>query len=185
MECVLALTLGVIVLAPVTMAFKVSLSGWEETYKHDELLNHARMAMARMVSDLRYAVTILQADSATHSYLEFTTRNLLDDTWDAETLMFYRTNGNPVLYRRVVEGEGAHLIGSKLAGLNTTEGIIQVDAFEITPLKKATSGDPILLDTSGGDTLDMTVAVQMALTMSDTESGDSVTVTSVAKLRNR
>ena len=55
-EYIFALTVGVLILLPMGMGFRLALKNWEMSQEETELVQHARVAMARITSDLRYAV---------------------------------------------------------------------------------------------------------------------------------
>ena len=176
LETLLAITLSVTILLPLMMSLRIGVKSWKENTRTSELLQHARVAMHRITSELRYATEVLQAESTTHSYLRFTTAYTEDDDADLETIEFYRLNGNPVLYRRI-----SHPIGHPVAGIVFDD--IAVDAFEITPMKVVGGNNLVAL--GGSDTIDMTEAVDLELTMKNVVSGKTVTVSSLATLRNR
>lgn len=178
MESLLALALGVMVLLPLATAFQISAQGWQQAYEEDELLNHARIAMSRMVADLRYAVTVnFVVSTGSNVNLTFTTRTRENNDWSVEYIKYTWVSGEPL--KRQINSETAPIA---LAGLDPP-GTIVVNAFAVTAYKKV-GGNLVALNLLGGDTLSMTVAVQIDLTMQDTASSRTVTLTSLAKMRN-
>lgn len=179
LESLLAMMLGVMVLLPLATAFQISTKGWQKAYEEDELLNHARIAMSRMVSDMRYAVILVQCDStAGNVTLNIATRTRENNDWTVEYITYSWVSGNPL--KRQVGGESAP---SSLAGLDPP-GTVVVDTFEVSLFKKV-SGNLVAMNLLAGDTLSMAVAVKFDLTMRDTASNRTVTLTSTAKMRNR
>ncbi len=168
-EAVLALTLGALVLASLTMVFKTGWQSWKEDSERSELIQHARVAMWRIMDDLRYAQAIDELPtSGSSGSLQFTTENLLSGSG----VIRYELLSSEL--SRVVEGVGSEIAGSP------TEGIY-VTSLDST-LLKIESGDLVALDADNnpGDA----VAVRVDLTLQDAD-GDSFILSSMAKLRNK
>lgn len=175
----MAMTLGTVMLIPMAISLKSTLQEWGEHGERNELIQHARLAMMKMTRELKYAEVLLQATSATHSYLEFTTTYLVDADAGTENVLYYRLNGNEVLYRQV-DGGSAYMVAGIPNTMTNTVTFAKVDSLEIIPLKDDGSGNLIVL---GASPLSAAIAVQLNLVMSD-EDGQAVAVSSLVKMRN-
>ena len=176
LETILALALGAVLLASVAMMGVLSLDSRALFNTRGDLSHQARIAVARISAELRYATKLLQAESALHSYLEFETTNLINTAPDVETIFFSRMSPNRYLSRQVDGGDPSYL-----AGISEFEGDVQVIAFDITPMKVDGSDNVVPL---GADPLSEAVAVQFSLTLEDVASGETVTVSTMVKPRN-
>ena len=178
LEAIMALALGSVLLAAVAMMGILSLKNRDMLNTKGELLHQTRLAVARISAELRYATKLLQAESTPHAYLEFETTNLIDADPGVETIRFSRTSGNAYLIR-TVDGTGTLY----LAGIpkNVTEYITRVTVFEVKPMR--VDGGDNLVDL-GGSPLSEAVAVQFALTLEDVDSGETVKVSTMVKMRN-
>lgn len=171
-ELVLALALGALILASLTIVFKTGWQSWKENNEKSELIQHARVAMWRITDDLRYAQQLDELPASGYSgNLQFTTVNLFSDP--------------AVIRYEVVESELRRIaeeISSKIAG-SSSEGI-SVTAMDSTPFKLGVSGNLVALDAGAGDVASDAIAVKVDLTLQDAD-GNSFTLGSTAKLRNK
>jgi hypothetical protein len=171
-EAALALALGGLVIVSSMKVFNIAMINWRQNNERTIMIQHIREAMDRMMSALRYADVLLQADSALNSNLEFTTKNL--DTPDP-TVYFRRMNGYDELS---MSHDSTNFY--MLAGVPGSSPVVQ--SMTVTPLKLGSGNSVIPL--TGGDPLSLAVAVRVDLTMADAD-GESLTIASMAKLRNK
>ena len=172
-ELLLALTLGAVLLAPVTLALQVGLKTWKETKESDELVQQMRIAMSRITMELKYATELIQADTT----LEFDTVYLLDGTPDTERIR-YRQSGN-YLYRSQESGPEFAIAG---ANESYTKIPVDVISFTVVPLKS--DGSSLGGMTIPPELLSDADAVQIFLTMAD-KDGDQLSLTNLVLLRNQ
>lgn len=203
-EVILALALGAAILAPLTIAFKTSLETWEENKEHSDLLYHARTAMAMMTSELRYAefmgTGVSKLDSQTCSgwgkknCLVFTPIRENPENYEVIEYEPGKNMFKDYLRRRILTVNSAAeslALGAptNIAGDPSGDSgiIIRGAGLEITYYGSDLYGKLELFDltdSSSDYSLADTVAVKIELTMDD-EDGDSVTLSSLVKLRNK
>ncbi|MFC1808982.1 PilW family protein [Candidatus Omnitrophota bacterium] len=167
LEVVLALAVSVVIISAVTMAFQVSLKSSRSTFSKNEALQHARLAMNKIVRDLRYAVKIKVFPT---DLLGFYTRTRVNDDWNAEVIQYQR-NGD--FLERSVDG-GAPTI---IAGVGA--GDVRVSILQTILLKSDGSNGL----TSTGDVNDPVLAVEVTLGVID-KFGKEVRLISTARLMN-
>jgi len=96
---VLAIAIIAIIMLSVAQALDVALQSWQVEENKNELLQHGRVAVERMLTELRYANAVT---SATTSDLQFEAENFTDTDSGNEIYWYYLTNdsdGNQVLVR--------------------------------------------------------------------------------------
>jgi len=98
-EMVLAIAIIAIIMLSVAQALDVALQSWQVEENKNELLQHGRVAVERMLTELRYANRV---NNATTSALQFEAENFTDTDSGNETY-WYRlmndTSNNQVLMR--------------------------------------------------------------------------------------
>ena len=176
-ETIMALVLGAMVFLPLTMAFNVAIKVWNEHIINDELHQHARVAMDRLTSELRYAIRI--EDSGFPDKLWFRTRNLIDDNWDSELIKYEKLEivSAPKMdaLKRSEEGSPFYTIaGSDL------EPRFQVTNFDHDFYKVAGGNLQVL---GGLDTMDDVEVVEVNLTVANEDMTKSITLVSRVDLR--
>lgn len=171
-ELILALALGALILASLTTVFRTGWQSWNEDNERSEFIQHARVAMWRITDDLRYAKSLDQLASGSSGNLQFTTKNLPDT--GAIRVIRYEVADSEL--KRIEQGTSSKIAGSSSEGINVT-------ALNSTPLKiDIDTGNLVAL--VGGDSPGDAIAVRVELTLQDAD-GDSFTVISTAKLRNK
>ena len=168
LEATLALSVGALILVSLTNVFQSTRAGWKVANYKSDMTQHARVAVSRMTSELRYA-TRLTLDGG--NLVEFETNNLLDsDKMTTETI---RYSLNPPYIERSVNGGAINFVAG---GVNTS-----VSDLLFQPLKIDAGGD--LVPLVAGDPVSLAVAVQIHLTLSDPDS-NRFEVVSLARMRN-
>lgn len=180
-EAVLALSLGAVVLTTLTAVFTTSLHSWDENNDRDVLISHAQAAMNRMVYELRYATALNDVANGDPTQIDFDTTNLLDDDSGVENVVYQMWLSQSEIHR-LVSGDVTQSLDQPLAGYVDPAHNITVSGFSVTALKlDGATGDLVDL---GGSPLSSAVAVEISLTLMNPDDGDSVTLTSVARMRN-
>ena len=137
-ELVLALALIAIILISLTSIFNISLKAWSASGKKTELVQNARIAMERMMSDLRYAVSISQFSD---NVLEFDTRYLVNEDDSIETITYYKSGAS--LYRAVDNQSNAPAIAEYI---NTFDIILRdADGQSVASASEAASAEVALV----------------------------------------
>jgi len=172
-EVILALTLGALILASLTVIFEISSTNWRQINQKREIIQHARIAMIRLTDELRY--TIRLNDSGSPNILEFYTRKLINDDWSPTWMKYELNTADNLLYRTAGPYSPYPIAGS------TTE-YISVTGFNYQPLKIDAGGNLVQLITT--DPIDKAVAVNIGLTLSDID-GDTFTLETTVMFRNR
>lgn len=153
-ETVLAMSLVALILSSLTVILSVSLKSWELSDEKDELVQNGRVAMDRIISDLRYAISFTQSSGGV---LEFETKYLEDKeaekVKDDIEIIKYEKSGSSIY--RSVDSQASSEIAA------------YVDSFGIT-----------LLDADGDKTTD-SVIIKLKLKSGD----DTFTLTSTAYMR--
>jgi len=176
----MAMALSALVLAPLLMGLNIVLKDWEEERIQSELLQHARVAMQRITSELRYASGIY--DHNNPDVLTFFTRTLLDDDWAIEKIKYWREDagdGTFLLYRGVDSGGGyepypiAGAMGSSLAGISVPGFVIKYFRLDGDNLNELASTEKDYL-------VDL---VEVSLTLAC--GAKTVSLSSRIKLRNK
>ena len=154
-EAVLALALVALILASLTGILNVSLKSWRMGSERDEVIQNGRVAMDRIISDLRYAVSISRFRQA---ILEFDTVYLENEDDYAETISYYKSGTG--LYRSV-DGQA-----------NPPEIAGYIDDFDIT-----------LHSTGGQQTIHAAQAASARIDLTLVNGDETFTITSGAHMR--
>ncbi len=171
-EAALSLAIGALVMMSLTTAFKVTRQSWKNTTAQSELYQHARIAMSRLSSELRFA-TLLTI--ATGGVIQFDTKVLLDDDSGTTEVIRYEILSN-VMQRSVgAAGTKYQIAGDSAAG-------ISVVSAAFVPMKRNAGG--VLIPLVAGDPLSMAVAVEVTLTMNNAIP-QSVDVKTLAYFRGK
>ncbi len=172
LEATLAVAISALLLGSLLLVFKVGKSSWNVSNQQSELLQHARTAMARLSSELRYATGLTQANLLG---VEFTTKVLVDsDNTTTETIR-YEVVGNTI-QRSVNAGTKQIVAGDALAG-----GVI-AKFYSVTPVKLDAGFNVAPLDTL--DPLSLAIGLRVAMSMQDTHS-KTVVVSTMANFRDK
>ncbi|MBN1492854.1 MAG: prepilin-type N-terminal cleavage/methylation domain-containing protein [Candidatus Omnitrophica bacterium] len=166
-EVILSLAVSAVIISAVAMAFQVSLTNSRLTFSNNEALQHARLAMDKIIRDLRYAAKIKGAPT---DVLEFYTRTRVNDDWHAEVILYHK-NGD--VLERSINGEPATVI----AGVGP--GDIRISVLQTRLLKENTTGGL----TNAMGVHDAVVAVEVTLGVLD-EFGNEVRLIATACMRN-
>lgn len=177
-ELVMALLLGAVIMVPLSMGFSFGLKSWNSNKIKSELIQHARVAMYRMTSELRYAESIVDKRSINNE-LEFATTHLIDADDGIENII-YRVESVPFLLVRKVMEDSIEISDVEVAGTNFGYIPVRVTNFTAKPMRIDSSG---VLVENVLKPIEDTVAVQIDLTLEC--KNESITVTSLAKMRNR
>lgn len=128
LELVMAMTLAVFVLSTMTVFMKISREAWYGSARHSDLLQHARVAMSRIVNDLRYASQWNGYSDVLNSW-GFSTANLTEGG-TAVTAVQYQLNSGKLLRKtnvnswRVVAGSQT---SSRIQVVEFNPGVYAVD----------------------------------------------------------
>ncbi|MDD5449297.1 MAG: prepilin-type N-terminal cleavage/methylation domain-containing protein [Candidatus Omnitrophica bacterium] len=114
-EVSLALALISVILLALTNILGISLKNWELSGKRNELIQNGRVAMERITSDLRYAVSIT---TFTDDVLEFKTRYLENEDDSVEVIKYYKSGSN--LYRQVDDQKDPPVIADWIESFRIT-----------------------------------------------------------------
>ena len=177
-EVVLALALGALVLSSLTACFVVSRRQWKKVQYQSQILQHLRIALDRICTELRYADTLTSVGT---SVLGFTTTNLINDTPDIETIQYSRDMATMSILRNVSTVPGAWEILAGTPTLNTPE-VVYVGAMNTSAYKLDASNYLVPLDVA--DPLSLAVAVKLRVEVAGTE-GESLNIETLVKLRNK
>lgn len=155
-EVSLALALIAAILVSLTNVLNVSLKNWEFSGRRNELIQNARVAMDRIISDLRYAVSISDFNGGV---LQFDTRYLENEDDSVEVVRYYKSDSN--LYRSVDDQPDPPVIAD------------WVDSFDIT-----------LRDANGQSVASAAQAAFAEISLILVNGNDTFTLTSCAHMRN-
>ncbi len=95
LELIMAMALAVFVLSTMAVFMKISQEAWYDSTQHSDLVQHARVAMSRIVNDLRYASQWNGYDSILNTW-GFVTVNLTEGG-AAVTAVQYQLNSGKLL----------------------------------------------------------------------------------------
>ena len=174
-EAVMAATLTAVIFTVLTSVFKAGTKAMDSISKDNELAQHARVTMGRIVSELRYAE---RGTVFGNNVLQFSTRKLVDNDDDVETIQYGRSVSAGRQYiQRAIDGGAGAVVGGTLIG-----NVDPIDAtlFRSTGYKRSAG---ILTALVAGDTADMAVAVEVGLEFQD-NSGDALNLVSFVTFRN-
>ena len=162
LETVLAISLSAVIMASLTMVFKVTKQSWNSNTRKSELLQHVRLALARMSLDMRYATNLVTATTGT---ILFDTTVLVDNDETTTEQISYFISGN-ALMRSI----GAAGTPYDVAGENTSGGV--VFSFPVVqPVKLDALGNVIPLDVA--DPLSMAIGLDIQMRVQrDTDTMD-------------
>lgn len=157
LEATLGVAVGAVLLASLLLVFKVGKHSWNVNNQQSELLQHARIAMARLSSELRYATGLSQASIST---IGFPTKVLVNADSATTEVIEYTIVSNTL--QRSVDGG----VKSILAG-DIGRGISAVFTG-VVPVKVDVSGNVVPL--SLADPLSLAVGLEVEMTFQDSYS---------------
>ncbi|MBL7170470.1 MAG: prepilin-type N-terminal cleavage/methylation domain-containing protein [Candidatus Omnitrophica bacterium] len=157
-EVILALALGALILASLTGILNISLKSWELSEESNELIQIGRVAMERIMSDIRYAVSL---STFSGGVLEFDTK-YLDEDDDVETIK-YEKSGSDI--NRSVKENSNYGQANPIANY--------VDSFGIT-----------LLRANGTSTPQANQAASVKIDLTLVSGDETFEITSTAHMRN-
>ena len=170
LEVVMAVAIGALLMVSLTTVFQVNKQNWNVNNRRSEMLQHARVAMSRLSTELRYATNLVQADSST---IVFETTELLDMNNSTTETIRYENGGFNI--QRSVDGGTRQII----AGDEKSTGI-QARFSSIVPVKLDVSNNVVPLDVS--DPLSTAIGLQFTMTIQDS-SAQQLSVTTMVKFR--
>ncbi len=176
----MAVALGAVVFIPLTMAFNVAIKAWDKNTVNEELYQHARVAMDRLVSDVEHAGGLLNFDDA--ATMEIYTRNVVDENWDAEVIQYawndFISPGNYILYRSEDGSAPFAIAGSDY------EPRVNVAGFTYTPYKW-NDGSSDFEYFNLGDPVNDAQGILLALNVENADGTKSVTLVTEVNFRNK
>ena len=175
LEAVLSLAIGTMVLASVGMAFQAGRYAWKKSSQRSELLQHARIGMARMTSELRYATSLQSLTSSGLMGFTFATNNLLDNDTSTTEVIEYRAVST-TLDRSAAGGPFTVIAGDP--------GKIKAYfPIPVSPLKLSSSGNVVPL---GADPLSTAIGMEIHFKVEDAaNANNSVELVSRVKFRSK
>jgi len=177
LEMLMACVLSAVILVPVYLSSNLAVQSWDEDSNNSEVLQHARVTMQRIMSELRYSPGIVNRDSP--DILKFYTRTLLNNDWQPEIITYERKDaggGMYTLYRNVDAGEENAIAGT--SGYIVDDNIV-VSVFEPRYFKIVGTAVQELAVTDPNNLVDL---VQVKLTLA--KGAKTVSLCSRVKLRN-
>jgi len=176
-ETALSLLLGAIILTSLAMAMQISSKKWQERVQKNSIMPHARNAMYRMTTELKYATELIRAEEdITCGYLEFKTTVLEDENPDEEVILYLYNKSFDLLYRQVDGSEGQYPI---LAGY-PSDILVTHCLFTAMKLDGNNNLTPLVRP---ADPWSLAVAVKIDMTVADGK-GHNITLSSLAGMRN-
>lgn len=172
LEATLGIAISALLLGSLVLVFKVGKSSWNVSNQQSELLQHARIAMTRLSSELRYATGLTQADMLV---VEFTTKVLVDSDNSTTETIRYEVVGNTI-QRSVNAGTKQIVAGDSFAGR------VIARFYSVVPVKLDGGSNVVPLDIL--DPLSMAVGIRVAMSMQDPYS-KTVVVSTMANFRDK
>jgi type II secretory pathway component PulJ len=106
-EVVLSLALGALILGSTGLIFKHGLDSWRFYNEHGELIQNSRLAIRRLLEELKYAESI---HNSSIDIIEFDTVNLVDSDSEVERIRYNLLSGT--LYRSVWQLDTENIYGA-------------------------------------------------------------------------
>lgn len=153
-EVSLALALIAAILVSLTNVLNISLKNWEFSGRRNELTQNGRVAMDRIISDLRYAVSISEFNEGV---LQFDTRYLENED-DSIEVIRYDKKSDSNLYRSVDAGSPA-VIADWVDSFNIT--LRDANGQSVALASQAAFAEISLVLISGNDTFTLTSSAHM------------------------
>jgi len=182
LEAIMAMAMGAMIFIPLFMAFGVAIKTWDEHILREELCQQARIAMDRIVSELRDTVRLVgdDVDDLDLNVLEFYTRNVALDGWEAEIIKYeyndLETPGNNILYRSQDGGTLYPIAGSD------GNPMIGVSAFSYNPYKVEGG---IFKDLETGDPISAADGVLVSLSLATGDGMKEISLSSRVEFKNK
>lgn len=171
LESILAVAISALIMASLTMIFQVTKQSWNKARTHAELIQHARVAMSRLSSELRYATNLTQANT---SNIIFDTTVLVDTNEMTTESIRYQVVGN-VLRRRVGGGAPYTVAGDAAPG-----GVVaQLTVVQPVKLDASNNVVPLLIS----DPLSLACGLDVELTLQ--KSSQAVNVRTLVNFRDK
>lgn len=170
LECILAITISALVIASLSVAFKVSMKSWKTLSLRNEAVEQARMAIDKMARELRYADQLI---ACSWNNLEFQTQYLVDSDEESENIAYKSCNEMGHLCRSEGQGMSQQIAGSYSMG----HVILEPTAYSVDPMGNLNEISMPPYTNAGA------VKLQLTIHFNDPEMQDIIVTTLVA-LRN-
>lgn len=169
LEAMLSIAIGALILASLTVTFKVGKQNWNINSVRSELVQHARIGMSRLTTELRYATQLNQGDTTA---IEFDTTVLLDnDDATVETVRYEITGG---VLKRTAGGVQKTVAGDTVKG-------IAISFAAVDPVKLDAADNVVPLDVA--DPLSMAIGVAVTMTVNQPAGNQALSLKTLVKFR--